>query len=54
MFVLSLEWNVSCRLLCLTSNLDLDTLGADIVENQFGTSSSLGVNSSSNANLLFA
>lgn len=52
MFVLSLERNVSCRFLGLTRNLDLDTFGTDVVEDQLSTSRSLGIDSSSNSDLL--
>lgn len=49
--MLLLERDLPSRFLSLTHNLDFDSFSSDIVENQFGTGSALGVYPSSQANL---
>lgn len=49
--MLLLEGDIAGRILGLAEDLDLDALGADVVEDELGASSTLGVDSARNADL---
>lgn len=50
MFVLLLEWYVSCYFLSLAHDLHLDAFCSDVVEHELGARDTLGVYSSSDTN----